>query len=299
MRRLLIPVLGAAALVVCGTVAVAVIIDCRQVTVDFTRGRPPDGVTYSPHMTLTNDGLAWPPEPLKRPLKAPKTWIMTRPIGVGFPWAIPHGIGISATVRREFETRPGESDRMRIYFRYGVDGRHWSSWIQIPKGEGRPARRPDPLDHHYSLTIPERNRLGWRRLWREWDVDDKSCDMSRFYRWIEEKHPAYLRGEIAFVGYVQLLVEWPGYTLSRLKVTRLEARLSWGLGGAQGERRTPEGKAVPDAEGIPVERRRRYWRFSLSEPSPDADGSAEDDTKDSAKDNAGRKPLPEATPARE
>jgi hypothetical protein len=293
MRRLLIPVLGAAALVACGTVAVAVIIDCRQVTVDFTRGRPLDGVTCSPHMTSTNDGLVWPPKPLKWQSEAPKTWVMTRPLGVGFPWAIPYRIGVSASVRRESETQPGESDRMRMYFRYGVDGKHWSSWIQIPEGEGRPARRPDPLDHHYSLAIPERNRLGWRKLRREWEADDRSRDMSRFFRWIEENHPAYLREEIAFVGYVQLLVEWPGYTLSRLKVKALEARLTWTLGGTQGSRLTPQGKRVKEA--VPAERRRRHWQFRLSKRNPDADRPADGETEG----NTESKPFPGATPAKE
>ncbi|MBM4051082.1 MAG: hypothetical protein FJ279_38785 [Planctomycetes bacterium] len=125
-------------------------------------------------------------------------------------------------------------------------------------------------DFHYSYRIPHSARSQWPHLWPEWSEKDKSWDLSRFYRWVEREHPEYLSQEIAFIGYVQVLVEWPGYSLEKLSIQRVKVFLCWGLGGAQGTRLSEDGKPVENPKGQRLPR----WDFRLQNEPPEKDATA-------------------------
>jgi hypothetical protein len=84
----------------------------------------------------------------------------------------------------------------------------------------------------------------YRKLDVPW-VDDEEALVG----WILKRHPDFFRDHQPFVGYVQFLYEdsfWGGQ-----RVTRLEARASFALGG---DNREPKDKAALKGRDVP-------WRF--------------------------------------
>ncbi|MBM4033239.1 MAG: hypothetical protein FJ291_15860 [Planctomycetes bacterium] len=232
----------------------APIIDGANITIEFRKDALPSEVTFSKHMGLADGGLVYQGRP-----PVPGTWVQSHPIPIGFAWTIPNGVSVSLSVDRRYTLEKGrqgrDTDRLRPYFRYGVDKVHWSTWIPLPESAADAKRRGD---YELSYTIPEAARDGWRKLSQEWAAKDKSWDLSRFFGWIERCHPDYLAKEIPFVGYVQVLVEWPAYSLETLSISQMKVHLGWGLGGAAMNRRSEDGTPLEDVKGVPPR-----WGFSM------------------------------------
>lgn len=240
--------------------ASGVICDGQIVLMEFGRQAMPIGVAHSEHMALLDGRLTY-----QGPAPVPKTWVRSHAIPIGFPWAIPNDVHVYVTVNSQHVVVDGsesKTDRMTPYFRYSIDRRHWSSWMQLPANTTRHRERGD---FFYRLRIPEVARGRWPSLWSRWEATDRSRDLSRFFRWVEMTSPGYFAREIPFVGYVQILTEWPGYWLSELSLTQIRVFLAWGLGGAQGTRLSEDGTPVKDSR----QAERQRWRFCLADETVD------------------------------
>jgi hypothetical protein len=261
----------------------AVIHDGENIEIKLARGRVPDGLTFSPGMELLDGALAYQPKG--------DAWIKSQPIPIGFEWALPTSVRVSLCVERSYVVIdrvrvPENEDYISCYVRYGVDKTHWSSWIPVPKKEARSEYGPE---FSTSVTIPRYEWKRWPTLWAEWAKTDKSQDMSRFFNWTEKRHPDYLDREIPFIGYVEVLVEWPGYSLGKLEVSGIKVGLGWALGGAAGNRRSEDGKPVEGAFQGAKPPRWTYRRMrSASDDKPEATDAA---TKEKAEPARNRTPA--------
>jgi hypothetical protein len=220
--------------------ALAEILSSDSITIEFVQGRVPEGVTWSPSMLLTNNGLQT--KALHSPNAFWNVWIQSQAIPVGLSWRAPTSARLQLSLKGDYPPSASAS----AYFRYSSDRVHWSSWYNMMKMENA------GLMYQANISLPDGARERYETLMREWRKTDPdwSSDENAFCVWLTRHHPEYFGTEYPFIGYVQVRIE-DSSTL--IQLTELKIAQSWGVSGLHSE---PKRKAP-----IPKEVK---WSFDLS-----------------------------------
>ena len=235
----------------------AAILDGDFLRIELGGTNLPRRLQHSPHMVAGTNGLHYAGQ-----APVPMTWIQTDAIPIGFAWAIPRAVQVGVTIDQSYTNQNDSSrDPTRCYFRYGIDGEHWSTWISIERNEAQHKDRGQFLGGY---RIPEYECQKICKLWQKWAEDDRSQDAERFYNWVAAEHPDLLSSTIAHIGYVQVLVEWSGYQLNQLEVKNVTIFTGWGLGGAQGSRSDKDGKSIQRMSDPGLLKEELRWHFRLN-----------------------------------
>jgi len=180
----------------------------------FAPTRVPDGVTWSPSVTLADGGLY--SEKLPSNMSA-EVWVQSQPISAGMSWRPP----TAATVRLDVEAGEQDFAYLHAYFRYGCDRVHWSTWYDLPsrKSQDGIAGRA----YEGSLSIPRLAQEAFAAKTREWWKTQPawSSDEHELCVWIAGHDPDFFSHEFPFIGYVQVRIEGEtrGLQLKSLSIT--------------------------------------------------------------------------------
>lgn len=136
----------------------------------------------------------------------------------------------------------------RVFARFSPDKKHWSSWQPLQHD----AKEKKALAFYGQLGVPRRASRRYDALlsayMRRKDVP-WSSDEEALVRSIVKRDPRFFEREKPFIGYVQLL--WEGSFHGRRRLTRLDVRASYAVGGIH---TTPKDKSVyKNRDGV--------WRF--------------------------------------
>ena len=235
------------------TISSAQILGSVNLAIDFTK---PDDATKKAtwsdpaKLTITDKGLGWDGE--ENALR--EGWIQTQPLAVGLSWRPAQSVSISVVISPapKVITLPNGQQSMpgagAVFVRHSPDGKHWASWQLLNNAvDNKPAVR----SFSGRVAIPRRDRAEYERLYEKYhqlDVPWKS-DEEALARWIVKQQPDFFRDHRPFIGYVQFLFEesfWGGR-----RITRFEARASYGLNGMHVE---PRDKGTDRDRDMP-------WRF--------------------------------------
>ena len=168
--------------------------------IQFGPNKVPDGVTWSPSVSLKDSSLFAEKLP---PNMAAEVWVQSQPISAGMSWRPP----TSATVRLEVEAGAGDFTYLNAYFRYGCDRVHWSTWYNL-----RALKPQDGIAasvYESDLAIPRMVQSAYRAKMQEWWETNPpwSSDEHELSVWIAKQDPDFFAREFPFIGYVQVRIE--------------------------------------------------------------------------------------------
>jgi hypothetical protein len=189
----------------------------------FGNQQAPTGTTWSPNLSLGEEGLHSPVVEENRRLEV---WIQTVKMPVGAAWRPPTSARIGFSLHGEAKS----SRPLDAYVRYSIDGVHWSTWHRLP-----PANRPKAgalWAYALDLQLPAVVRKRYHELMRAWWKTDPvwMSDEDAFCRWLAKNHPGFFATDIPFLGWVQFRLEGLGLD-GQLNIRKLRAEFSWGTGG--------------------------------------------------------------------
>lgn len=191
--------------------------------IQFGPTKVPDGVTWSPSVSLREGGLTVEKLP---PNMAAEVWVQSQPISAGMSWRPP----TSATVRLEVEAGAEDFTYLQAYFRYSCDRVHWSTWYNL--------RSLNPQDkiaasvYESNLAIPRMAQAAYYAKMQEWwkTKPPWSSDEHELSTWITNQDPDFFSREFPFIGYVQVRIE--GETRG-LQLKSLSLKVSSAVSGVQ------------------------------------------------------------------
>lgn len=168
--------------------------------IQFGPTKVPDGVTWSPSVSLREGGLSAEKLP---PNMASEVWVQSQPISAGMSWRPP----MSATIRLEVEAGAEDFTYLQAYFRYGCDRVHWSTWYNL-----RSLKRQDGIAasvYESNLAIPRMAQAAYYAKMQEWWKTNPpwSSDEHELCVWIISQDPDFFSREFPFIGYVQVRIE--------------------------------------------------------------------------------------------
>lgn len=174
-------------------------------------------------------------------------WIKSHGIPLGLAFRPPSAVNIYLTINGEL----GDSFPHNIYFRYGCDRVHWSTWYKIPLLLDSSSFHSETF--YYQLILPEPARTKYNDLMTEWRGTDPvwTCDETAFCQWISENYPDFFTNEFPFIGYLQFYIDtwWLNYPVT---VYSINTQMIWGVGGLM---TIPDNGVEPDTES--------KWYFDL------------------------------------
>jgi hypothetical protein len=168
--------------------------------IQFAPTKVPDGVTWSPSVSLTAGGLSSQKLP---PNMAAEVWLQSQPISAGMSWRPP----TSATIRLDVEAGAEDFTYLHAYFRYSCDRVHWSTWYNLP-----PLKAQNGIAgsvYEGSLSIPRMAQEAYYAKMQEWWKTNPpwSSDEHELCAWIASQDPDFFSREFPFIGYVQVRIE--------------------------------------------------------------------------------------------
>ncbi len=189
--------------------------------IQFAPTKVPDGVTWSPSVSLRDDGLSSEKLP---PNMASEVWVQSQPISAGVSWRPP----TSATIRLEVEAGAEDFTYLHAYFRYSCDRVHWSTWYNLP-----PLKTQNGIAgsaYEGSLSIPRMAQEAYYAKMREWGKTNPpwSSDEHELCVWIDSEDPDFFSHEFPFIGYLQVRIE--GETRG-VQLKSLSIKVSAGISG--------------------------------------------------------------------
>ncbi|HSE25485.1 MAG TPA: hypothetical protein VLB68_27730 [Pyrinomonadaceae bacterium] len=172
----------------------------ESIQIQFAPTKVPDGVTWSPSVSLKDGGLSAEELP---PNMAAEVWVQSQPISAGMSWRPP----TSATVRLEVEAGAKDFTYLRAYFRYGCDRAHWSTWYNL-----RSQNPPDGISatvYESNLDIPRLAQVAYASKMHDWWQTNPpwSSDEHDLCVWITNQDPDFFSREFPFIGYIQVRIE--------------------------------------------------------------------------------------------
>ena len=210
--------------------------------IEFARNRLPEGVNWSPSLSLTETGLVT--QPVNQAGVSWVFWIQSQPIAAGMSWRPPTSSQVHVDV-----TVP-EFDRgyLRAYFRYSSDRVHWSSWYDLHETPGTTATA---RAYQAYVSLPEAAYQKYSELKMEWWETNPvwSSDEHEFCVWLATHHSEYFATEVPFIGYVQVRLE--GLAV-RLRLAGMTVGLSSSVSGVSS---IPHGRRRASAD--------EKWFFDL------------------------------------
>jgi hypothetical protein len=217
MRRLVWAALVAAAF---GVPTAAQHMGSQVLDLDFTGAsiRSQARWTESRSLTLTPQGLVFN-SPANQSIDLSIESI--EPLAIGTVWRPARSAAIELLVE--------PPDLGFAYVRYGPDTRHWSSWQALERlalAEGAAASTFKGY-----IAIPWKDQAEYGARVQEYQRRDVpwASDEEAAVKWIVASDPEFFSRTIPFVGYVQFLVEMN--LQGGQRVSRINARASWGVGG--------------------------------------------------------------------
>jgi hypothetical protein len=208
----------------------------QQVVWDFAQ---PEAVqklvrwTPSEHIGATPRGLGWNGE-------ANASYDVTvssrTPVAVGWAWHPVTAVTVWAEVIPPGEftfgtnstTVPGTAGQ--LYARFGVDGRHWSTWqaleLEVPRDKQKPR-----LFFAGTLRVPQHARKNYEARLREFAGTDRpiGVDEGKAAGWLLAKDPTFFERETPYIGYVEFL--WETQVKGDQRVRKVEINLGYERSG--------------------------------------------------------------------
>jgi len=168
--------------------------------IQFAPTKVPDGVTWSPSVSLTDGGLFSEKLP---PNISAEVWVQSQPISAGMSWRPP----TSATIRLDVEAGAEDFTYLHAYFRYSCDRVHWSTWYNSP-----PLKAQNGIAgpvYEGSLAIPRMAQVVYYAKMQEWWKTNPpwSSDEHELSVWIARQDPDFFSREFPFIGYLQVRIE--------------------------------------------------------------------------------------------
>lgn len=225
----------------------------NELTIDFTDAKDVvEKATWSPAdmVGVTAAGLGWDGEAVA----SRDGWIQTKPLAVGLSWRPASSVHLRVEITPEAKpvtlgngqkTTPWAGE---AFVRHSPDGVHWSNWQVLVCDR----KRTDARAFSGEITIPQRERREYGEFLSEYaklDVPWKS-DEEAAVGWILKRSPDFFGRALPFIGYVQMLFEFPFQGGQRL--TRLQASAAFGMSGVH---------YPPKDESVFNERQGLPWRF--------------------------------------
>jgi hypothetical protein len=191
-------------------------VDQRQ-EFDFKSGKAPAGVHWSSDLALAQAGLVLNTVP--RPRHFTDFSIETDKIALGLSWRVPTGAKFTVSLNGKKTGTP------YVYYRYGCDGVHWSTWYQMTQA--------NKSEFSAEVRLPRAARYVYDRLWAQWNRTSPEWqdDEDALCRWIAKHDPHFFEREFPFLGYVQFRLEWD-LIEDRFAIETLTIDENWSVGGA-------------------------------------------------------------------
>jgi len=188
--------------------------------IQFAPTKVPDGVTWSPSVSLTDRGLSSEKLP---PNISAEVWVQSQPISAGVSWRPP----TSATIRLDAEAGAEDFTYLHAYFRYSCDRLHWSTWYNLPPLKDQNGIAASVYEGN--LSIPRLAREAYNAKMQKWWTNPPwSSDEHELCVWIASQDPDFFSDEFPFIGYVQVRIE--GETRG-LQLKSLSIRVSTAISG--------------------------------------------------------------------
>ena len=208
-------------LVLSATTSRAQFFSSESVQIQFVPNKVPDGVTWSPSVSLRDAGLSAEKLP---PNMSAEVWVQSQAISAGMSWRPP----TSATVRLEVGAGAKDFTYLHAYFRYGCDRVHWSTWYNL-----RSQNSPDGISatvYESNLDIPRMAQVAYDSKKHDWWKTNPvwSSDEHELCVWITKQDPDFFSREFPFIGYIQVRIE--GETKG-LQLKSLSVKVSSGVSG--------------------------------------------------------------------
>ena len=225
----------------------------NELTIDFTDAKDvAEKAAWSPAdmVGVTAAGLGWDGEAVA----SRDGWIQTKPMAVGLSWRPASSIHLRVEITPEAKpitlgngqkTMPWAGE---AFARYSPDGLHWSNWQVLVCDR----KRTDARAFSGEITVPQRERREYGEFLSEYaklDVPWKS-DEEAAVGWILKRSPDFFGRALPFIGYVELLFEFPFQGGQRL--TKLQASAAYGMSGVH---------YPPKDESVFNDRQGSPWRF--------------------------------------
>ncbi|HKG62300.1 MAG TPA: hypothetical protein VKB05_21245 [Pyrinomonadaceae bacterium] len=208
------------ALVLSAITAQAEIFYEHRVDIPFAPAKVPDGVTWSPSLSLKEGGLF--SEKLPANMSA-EVWVESQPISAGMSWRPP----TYTKIRLVVEAGARDFTYLQTYFRYSCDRVHWSTWynLQSAKSEANVA-----TVYEGELSIPRMVQEPYYAKMQEWWKTNPvwSSDEHELCVWITSQDPEFFSRQFPFIGYVQVRLE--GETRG-LQLKSLSVKVSGAVSG--------------------------------------------------------------------
>jgi len=199
-------------------------------------------VLWSSHYNLTEKGLSVSADTGN---VQHNLWIKSHVIPVGLAFRPISSVNINVTVNGEL----GDTFPHNVYFRFGCDRVHWSTWYKMPLSDSNICSKI----FKYQLILPEPARTKYNDLMIEWRETDPvwTSDETAFCQWISENYPDFFTNEFPFIGYLQFYIDtwWLNYPVI---VYSINTQMIWGVGGLM---TIPDNGIEPDTES--------KWHFDL------------------------------------
>lgn len=217
------------------TAAWAGILGNQQQVIDFTK--PEDAAKLArwstpEHLGCTLGGFGWEGE--KNTSR--DGWLETEPLAIGTSWRPPQGAGLRVKLSTNYPAvvATGPSSKAfyvpSLFVRHSPDRVHWSDWQPLKMEED--PRNPGSVLYSANIGVPSRSTASYHTKLLEWSRRDDiawGSDEHEFCEWLIKDDPQFFEKNRPFVGYVQFLVE--GSFKGGQRLTRLEADVTWGVGG--------------------------------------------------------------------
>jgi hypothetical protein len=203
--------------------------------IQFAPTKVPDGVTWSPSVSLTDDGLFSEKLP---PNRATEVWVQSQPISAGMSWRPP----TSATIRLDVEAGAEAFTYLHAYFRYSCDRVHWSTWYNLPPLKPQTASAESVYEG--SLSIPRMAQGAYYAKMQEWWKTNPpwSSDEHELCVWIASQDPDFFSRELPFIGYLQVRIE--GETRG-VQIKSLSIKVSSAVSGLMAFSTASKGRGRP------------------------------------------------------
>ena len=171
----------------------------NSVNIPFAPAEVPDGVTWSPSVSLKDGGLFSEKLPTNM---AAEVWVQSQPISAGMSWRPP----TSATIKLAVDAGANSFTYLQAYFRYSCDRVHWSTWYNL-----RPVKPEANVATVYEgeLSIPRMAHAPYYAKMLEWSQTNPawSSDEHELCVWITSQDPEFFARQFPFIGYVQVRLE--------------------------------------------------------------------------------------------
>ena len=183
----------------------------------FTSEKVDKEASWSSNLKITSNGLI----PTYTSWKDyDNFWLQTQPIGVGRSSNPFIGFGFSAFIKGEMKS--AKYNGINLYFRYGCDREHWSTWYPLEK---ETKKTEDGREIYKGfVNIPKIAREKFEAMKNEWAKTKPANkdDIHELAKWIVIQEPNFFSKELPFVGYIQIRLEAESVESIKLKEIKVE-----------------------------------------------------------------------------